>query len=292
MENRLYFGPAGWLYDDWKGIVYPQPAPRGFDALPYLARSVNLVEINATFYAPMRREVAAGWAARLAGWPEFRFVVKAWERFTHDAELPAAGETARWNTCVEALAESGRLLAVLIQFPFSFRDDDASRARILAIRKVLPPVPLAAEFRHRSWMDPGALRFLEQHGLAFVNIDQPVSADGLPPTAIVTAPLTYVRLHGRNRAAWFDPGAGRDARYDYRYPPEEIAEWAERTARLRERSAATLLVGNNHYQGKSVAAVLSLAAALTETKVVVPDPMLDRFPELQDIRRPAAGDLF
>jgi uncharacterized protein YecE (DUF72 family) len=31
------FGPAGWSYDDWAGIVYPSPKPARFDPLRYLA---------------------------------------------------------------------------------------------------------------------------------------------------------------------------------------------------------------------------------------------------------------
>ena len=25
----IHFGPAGWLYKDWEGIVYPSPKPKG-----------------------------------------------------------------------------------------------------------------------------------------------------------------------------------------------------------------------------------------------------------------------
>ena len=30
-------GPAGWLYKDWEGIVYPSEKPKGFDPLRYIA---------------------------------------------------------------------------------------------------------------------------------------------------------------------------------------------------------------------------------------------------------------
>jgi hypothetical protein len=29
----IRFGPAGWVYSDWAGIVYPASTPRGFDPL-------------------------------------------------------------------------------------------------------------------------------------------------------------------------------------------------------------------------------------------------------------------
>ena len=33
----IRIGPAGWKCKDWEGMVYPQPAPRGFDPLTYIA---------------------------------------------------------------------------------------------------------------------------------------------------------------------------------------------------------------------------------------------------------------
>ncbi|HEX9291115.1 MAG TPA: DUF72 domain-containing protein, partial [Anaeromyxobacteraceae bacterium] len=53
----IRFGPAGWDYPDWRGAVYPKPAPRGFDPLAYLARWFETVEVNSTFYRPARAEV-------------------------------------------------------------------------------------------------------------------------------------------------------------------------------------------------------------------------------------------
>ena len=46
----IRYGPAGWEYADWAGIVYPRPEGRGFDRLRWLARFFRTVEVNATFY--------------------------------------------------------------------------------------------------------------------------------------------------------------------------------------------------------------------------------------------------
>jgi uncharacterized protein YecE (DUF72 family) len=54
----IRFGPAGWEYPDWRGTVYPVPAPRGFDRLRFLAAFFGTVEVNATFYRPFSAEVA------------------------------------------------------------------------------------------------------------------------------------------------------------------------------------------------------------------------------------------
>ena len=74
-------GPAGWAYEDWDGIVYPQPRPRGFDPLAYLARYFDTVEINSTFYRPAAAATARKWAKRVEDNDRFRFTAKAWQRW-------------------------------------------------------------------------------------------------------------------------------------------------------------------------------------------------------------------
>jgi uncharacterized protein YecE (DUF72 family) len=56
--GMIRFGPAGWSYKDWAGIVYPSPAPKGFDPLEYIAGYFDTIEVNSTFYRPARKEVA------------------------------------------------------------------------------------------------------------------------------------------------------------------------------------------------------------------------------------------
>ncbi|MAG58533.1 MAG: hypothetical protein CMJ83_19770 [Planctomycetes bacterium] len=289
----FYFGPAGWSYDDWNGVVYPRPRPRGFHPLPYLAQCVNCVEVNGTFYAPLAASTSTDWVRRLDDFPDFRFVVKVWRRFTHERALPTSHEIATWCEVLRPLVEAGRLLGSLVQFPFSVREGEWVRDRLLRIRSFLPRgVPVATEFRHRSFISDTSLSWLENQGFSFVNIDQPTSRESIPPTNHVTSPLAYARLHGRNTTAWFDRDAGRDARYDWRYSKDEVREWAGRLATIRARGETTVLVGNNHFQGNAMAVVLELAHELTGTKRAIPEPILMSFPELEGKSRPAPGHLF
>jgi len=293
--STLLYGPAGWHYDDWKGIVYPRPQPRGFHPLPYLARYVNLVEINATFYAPVPARTSENWVRLLerADQPDFRFVVKIWGQMTHEPAFPAAAEVARWREVLAPLMGSGRLVALLAQFPWSVRDTPDARGRVLEIRDSMPAtIPVATEFRHASWMRPGPVAWLASERLPFVNIDQPPGRDSLPPTALVTGPLAYARLHGRNAAAWFSKDAGRNERYDWRYSQAELDPWVERIEALSEDVSTTVVVANNHFEGKAMAAVLELAHKLAGGPVLVPESMLGAYPDLVDIRRPEPGELF
>ena len=74
--GRIHVGTAGWSYKDWEGLLYPKPHPRGFDPLAYLARYMDVVEINSTFYRPVDAGVAGRWVDRVAASPGFRFTAK------------------------------------------------------------------------------------------------------------------------------------------------------------------------------------------------------------------------
>jgi len=54
LPPTLHCGPSGWAYPHWNGIVYPRTKPRGFHALEFLARYFDSVEINTSFYQPIR----------------------------------------------------------------------------------------------------------------------------------------------------------------------------------------------------------------------------------------------
>ncbi len=58
LKGGLFVGPAGWSYDDWGGIVYPARRPRGFHEATWLADYFDTIEINTSFYAPLRPPTA------------------------------------------------------------------------------------------------------------------------------------------------------------------------------------------------------------------------------------------
>src|SRR5713226_7395912 len=117
-------GPAGWSYPDWAGFVYPSPRPRGFHEATYLAEFFDTIEINTSFYQPLRPEHAAQWIERVAANPRFVFTAKLWQRFTHEIRPTTSGSAAADERAVRAgfdvLRAANKLGAVLVQFPFSF----------------------------------------------------------------------------------------------------------------------------------------------------------------------------
>jgi len=277
---RVRFGTAGWDYPDWYGKVYPKPKPRKFDPLRYLAEYFQTVEINSTFYRPATAQVARSWARRVEDRPDFRFTAKLYKRFTHErSQIWTKDEVAEVRDGFDVLLESGKLGAVLLQFPWSFRNDEANREWLRDLTAAFAAYPLAVEVRHESWNVPDFYAELRERGLGFVNLDQPLFHDSIKPSSRATSSIGYVRVHGRNYKDWFRKDAGRDARYDYLYSAKELAPWAERTRELsKERGVSEVyVVNNNHFEGKAAANVAMLEAQVTGQRVRLPEPLVEAY---------------
>lgn len=281
-----YIGTAGWSYKDWEGIVYPAQKASGFHPLVFLARYINVVEINSTFYRPPALRVAWSWIRRVEGYPEFLFTVKLHQVFTHKREGFSERDVEAFKLGIEPLRATKRLAAVLIQFPWSFRRTGANLEYLVQIFGLFSDYPLALEVRHGSWDHPGFYKLLSEHGVGFCNIDQPLFGNSLRPSAISTTPeFAYVRLHGRNYANWFKESAGRDERYDYLYSQEELKEWIGRIKELGKSSRRVFVITNNHYRGQALANALQIKNMITGEKLEVPGSLLREYPVLKDIIR-------
>ena len=272
-------GVAGWDYDDWRGPVYPVPAERGFDPLAFLAGYFDVVEVNSTFYRPQAAKVARSWARRVAHRPDFRFTAKLWRRFTHERRAFTADDVKAAREPLEALAEEGRLGAVLLQFPWSFKRDEGSREWLRDVAAAFRGLPLVLEVRHASWNVPELYQSLAEQGIGFVNVDQPVFRNSLGPSARATAAVGYVRIHGRNYRDWFRAEAGRDERYDYLYSADELRPWAERAGALARLPGVrdVYVVTNNHFGGQEVANAAMLRSMVDGRKARVPPELFRRF---------------
>jgi uncharacterized protein YecE (DUF72 family) len=312
-------GPAGWSYPDWSGYVYPSRRGKGFHEATYLAEFFDTIEVNTSFYNPIRADHAAQWIDRVAANPRFVFTAKLWQRFTHET-IPqnigaantgsTAGSSSTSSTIVAPTAEderavragfdvlrgAGKLSAVLLQFPFSFHRTRETVAHLTALLKRFADYPLVVEVRHASWQTPETFALLAECNAGFCNIDQPVIGRSIEPSAETTSPIGYVRLHGRRYDTWFtdDAAIPSHERYNYLYSTEELAPWAKRVAKVAERSREVFVITNNHYQGKGVVNALQLISILKGSKVKVPEPLRQQYPELESIADtpPAEPSLF
>lgn len=275
-------GVAGWDYPDWKGVLYPAPKPRNFDPVRYLASYIDLIEINSTFYRPQTREVAQRWVDRVADLDHFRYTAKLSRRFTHErATAWTRAEVKEVKDGMSVLNKAGVLDALLIQFPWSFKNDAQNREWLDDLTHTFEEYPLVVEVRHEGWNDPEFYAWLAERSIGFVNVDQPLFKKSLKPSARRTSHCGYVRVHGRNYMDWFRKGAGRDARYDYLYTPEELEPWVARTDEIaRDKTTENVdVVFNNHYKAQAVVNAVQFKALLTDEPATVPPILYESYPD-------------
>jgi uncharacterized protein YecE (DUF72 family) len=311
MNGEVRIGTCGWSYPSgrgtWNGIFYP-PAGRGrVDELRYYAEHFDTVEVNSTFYRPPRTETTRGWAARTpAG---FQFSIKLFQAFTHpgmaagreakaapdageraDAAIPAVdqADVDRFRESLDPLAAAGKIGALLVQFPPSFKQTPASLDYLRWLLQGFRDYSPAVELRHRSWSDTLAatLTLLNEFRAAWVQIDEPkfrfsVRQNRLPNIT----DFYYMRLHGRNAEKWWKHDEAED-RYDYLYSPEELKPFAETMTAARAIVQKAYLYLNNHFAAKAVADAVELKHQLGQPvsgeyrrELVEAYPFLARIPE-------------
>jgi uncharacterized protein YecE (DUF72 family) len=190
----------------------------------------------------------------------------------------------------DPLMASGKLGAVLLQFPWSFRRTDGNREWLLDVVGTFGDYPLVLEVRHASWNVPETFEGLLERGVGFVNIDQPRFHDCIGPSAHATSAVGYVRVHGRNYRDWFRDAAAPHERYDYLYPARELEPWARRTREIADEAPTedVYVVTNNHYRGKGVTNALMLKSMITGEQVEAPPALFKEYGEvLEPYARPA-----
>lgn len=258
-RHRTRIGPAGWSYSDWEKVVYP-PHGSKFDHLAYLASFFDTIEINSPFYRIPPPTHARSWVRRVAANPDFKFTTKVFRGFTHEKASLAADDVLAFQQYLEPLMEADRLGAILLQFPWSFKNTPESQEKLARLFAAFAEYPRALEVRHASFQTEEFLRFLEQHEVSWVNVDQPLFHDSVKPADTLTGPLGYVRFHGRNYEKWFAHEESWE-RYNYLYPREELEPWVERIESMGS-SRDTYVITNNHFRGQAIVNAVDLDRAL------------------------------
>lgn len=219
-----------------------------------------VVEVDTSFYAIQPERNYERWAR---GTPErFGFIVKAYQRLTgHDRGASSEGgidvDFARFLASIEPLRESGKLRAVLFQYPPWFDCTKEHVDVLRAAKDAMGDCPVALEFRHQSWFrEPyreKTLAFMQGEGWMHSICDEPQAGLGSVPTVLrPTHPGgTIVRFHGRNTFGWNSAGQSnwRDVRYLYRYSEEELIEWVHHLKRLEPMSERLYVIFNNNSGG-------------------------------------------
>jgi uncharacterized protein YecE (DUF72 family) len=311
MDAELRIGTSGWNYPSgrgtWNGIFYPPSRGRakGFDELSFYAEHFNTVEVNSTFYGQPRPEVTRAWVERTP--PGFEFSVKLYQKFTHPKMFKqayvkgaAAGDAAaealldvlakpnqsdldEFRRGVDPLASSGRMGALLAQFPPSFKSDEPSRDYLGWLLHAFAGYSVAVELRHATWSDTlgETLALLNASSAALVQIDEPKFRLSIRQNQLPNIRgFYYMRLHGRNAAQWWKHDKAED-RYNYLYSADEVSEFVETLDGAREIVRKAYLYTNNHFSAKSVANAVMIKKQLGEPlEGEYSSEFLSRYPEV------------
>jgi uncharacterized protein YecE (DUF72 family) len=293
--SRIRIGTAGWSYKDWDGILYPPEVTRKkIHPVEFLARFFGVIEINTSFYGHIRPELGRFWAHKAAAVnPDFLFTAKLHRSFTHSPLAvmePTSAASIRPNDDderlaregLESIASEGKLGALLIQFPVSFKNTSLNREYLEQLLRQFIEYPRVVEVRHESWDNPETIAEFMRQNVGFCNIDQPPLGRSLAPPEHVTSGVGYVRLHGRNYEQWFDSDS-RDDRYNYLYKPAELEKWKGKIEAIAQRAESTYVIANNHFQAKAAVNALELKHLLGGKKVLAPDSLVRHYPELREI---------
>lgn len=274
-------GTCSWTDKTMVERWYPQGVSSAEERLRYYAARFDTVEVDSSFYGIPKVEYARNWASRT---PEsFTFHVKAFGMMTgHEVDeralhpdLADAGYNYEITTrgrvrnapermvehafelfvqSIEPLVTAGKMGGVLMQYPpwFTAADKHHRLRNMATIERdaaLLAPLDVFVEFRHASWLSESNLhqtmRFLADKGLTYVAVDAPQVGSALPPVVAATAPLGYVRMHGRNTGTWDARTASAADRFDYVYNADELAEWVPRVSELADRTERTWVMFNN-----------------------------------------------
>jgi len=275
-------GTCSWADETLIRHWYPKGLPAAA-RLAWYAEHFSTVEVDSTYYRVPDRAMVQRWADRTP--PGFTMHVKAFGVMTRHpvkveqlpqhlrAEMPvdARGRVDRPSAelravvfrefldALEPLRETGKLGGLLFQFPPYFAPSPASYAYLEWAREQLGGDRMLVEFRQRDWFAEDEretmLRFLEDRSMAYVTVDAPrLDGANVPLTLVAaTAPLAYLRLHGRNAATWNARGGGAAMRFDYLYAEDELREWVSPLRELSGEASELYVFFNNNNQTHGVA---------------------------------------
>ena len=247
--RKIRVGPAGWSYKDWEGTVYPKHGSK-FDHLAYLAEYFDTIEINSPFYRIPPPTHSKSWLRRVGSNPDFKFTTKVFRGFTHEDAALAPDDVKAFRNYLDPLMDAERLGALLLQFPWSFKDTPESRAKLVELFEAFREYPKSLEVRHSSFVNEEFFSFLNEQEVGFVNVDQPLFGDSVKPSDIAVGPVSYARLHGRNYEKWF-AHAETWERYNYLYSESELEPWVKRIENMAT-DKDTYVITNNHFRGQAV----------------------------------------
>lgn len=288
----VYIGTAGWLYDDWQNVFYPQKQSASFNLLQFYSVYFNVVEVNSTYYTYLKPNIIEGWVDKTSDNNNFKFVIKLHQDFTHRHKFENK-DVSSFTSNLDILKSMEKLGGILIQFPYSFQFNANNLEYLYRIIEIFEQYERFIEVRHSSWNNEGALEFLSSRKITICTIDQPEIGSSLGFTPLITSKTAYFRMHGRNKEEWLNAikNYGKEmnyqqqnARYKYLYSPGEIAEIDSKIREIYNKVENIYVIMNNHPSGYATVNSFELMYILGNgEKISVPKTTLNNFNRLRNI---------
>ncbi|OGC76721.1 MAG: hypothetical protein A2Z27_02935 [candidate division Zixibacteria bacterium RBG_16_50_21] len=251
-KHKILVGTSGFSFPDWVGTVYPANIKKEEMLTNYQEHlKMETVEINSTYYSLIRQKTIENMMNRTG--PEFKFAVKAYKGITHEFTGKDQDERIRdienFRFTIAPLSQSHKLIAVLLQFPYSFRPGQKSLDYLLFLRDKFPE-ELVVEFRNIAWHKDNYYEFLKKNNLGYCVVDEPKLKGLLPFNPIATSETGYFRFHGRNQE-WFDSSSVSE-RYNYDYSDQELQYFVRFVKGLSGKVSLLTTFFNNCHLGAAL----------------------------------------
>jgi len=292
----VHFGTASWTDPTLlkPGVFYPDRASSPEARLKYYASLFSVVEVDSSYYALPTPRMAELWAERTP--QDFIFDIKAFAWMTGHAteterlprilkdalpdellskkrlyakDVPHDVRDEAWRLFVDAvrpLHDEHKLGAVFLQYPSWVRPAAHSAEMLSRARRRLGNLPIAVEFRHGDWLSreqrERTLAMLRENEMSYVIVDEPQGfTSSVPPTTAVTsAALAVVRMHGHRAETWEKRGTPVVERFRYLYDESELTGWVPKVVEIAGESEQVHVVFNNCYGNYGTTNALEMAA--------------------------------
>ena len=225
-------GCSGWVYKDWRGVVYPAELPqrRWFE---HYTTWFDTVEVNNTFYRLPPPSTTEAWAAQAP--PDFTYAVKVGQFGSHRMKLR---DPVPWlANHLDRVERLGPALGPnLVQLPPRWKRNVERLDEFLA---ACPRhLRWAVEVREPSWLHDDVYEVLRRHGAALCIHDL------LPdhPWELTTG-WTYLRFHGPRAL---------EVKYDGLYGGRRLWRVADRLQAVLDGGGDVYAYFNNDWHGHAV----------------------------------------
>lgn len=259
---ELMIGTCGYSYLEWVDSGFYPPGTKSSAMLGLYGGCFPVVELNYTWYQMARSDALSRMVE--AAPPHLRFTAKLTRTITHERVENWQDQVKQYRQGIAALNK--RLLSILVQLPPEFDRTINNRCYLAELLDHLHGLPVAVEFRHRSWAVDGVFAELERREVSLVTVDEPDLPGLFPGLDVVTNPaLFYVRFHGRNTQGW--RSGTMQKKFDYDYGEAELQQWCERyLSSMIQHAGRGIIFFNNHVRAQAPRNARLLSAVIEENR--------------------------